>query len=273
MRCVICKKTCEEVELYEGIFEDGMMLVCSNCSEKEGIPIIRKPSQEQLKKAEKRYSVRERMERLSGRSTVSEISQDQSSIQNNLARLRVPEEKEKKEDVVDNYYWELNIARRRKKLSIKQVSELTSIPYEVIEGLEKGKIPQEYASVFLKLESFFGIPLLKDYRREIIFHKSRDYEKEILEEVEKKMKNPSQIREEFEDQEDKIQALKEKSEKLKKIRSGELDFSSREKLENITLNDLVEIKRSREKQERRIKERVKEDTLLGDDLDLDLEEV
>ncbi len=115
MRCIVCKKGCQEVELYNGILEDGMVMVCSVCADEEKIPIIKKPSESQLDKADIRYSVRERMERMSGMRETTEISKEQTALQGNLAKLRAPPKKEQHADVLDNYYWTLNIARRRKK--------------------------------------------------------------------------------------------------------------------------------------------------------------
>jgi len=61
MRCTICKKTSEEIKLYSGIKESEMIMICEDCAESEGVPIIKKPSELQLDKADERYSVRERM--------------------------------------------------------------------------------------------------------------------------------------------------------------------------------------------------------------------
>ncbi len=44
-------------------------------------------------------------------------------------------------------------------------------------------------------------------------------------------------------------------------------------LNNVTINDLVEMKRSREKQQERIAKREFEGEMIGDDLDLEIDEV
>ena len=262
MRCTFCKRTAEEVELYEGILDGSMAMVCSECAEKEEVPLIRKPSQDQLKKAEKRYSVRERMERLSGHRETTEISPDQSVVQRNLSKLRMPEKKEKHGDVVDDYYWKLNMARRRKKLTLNQLSEKIGIEAEIIESIEKGRIPEDFEEIFYKLENFFGIKLLKAHSQKINFIRNKDNEEEILREVRKKMDEKA-IEHSGE--------LTNKNEKLERIRHGEFDFSKREELQNVTLNDLVEMKRAREKKEAGLKKREKIDSLVGDDIDLDAE--
>jgi len=237
MRCIICKKESNEVELFEGILNVEMVRICSICAESEGIPMIRKPSEEQLKKGDEVYSVRERMERMSGMRDATEISKDQTVVQGNLAKLRIPEKKERHEEVLDDYYWTLNMARRRKKWSINQLAEKIGIDPETIQNIEKGKIPENFEEVFTKFEVFFGIKLLRDHMRKIRFTRTIDEEMQILKSVRARMDGTS------------------------------------ETSEDVTLNDLVEIKRQREKQEVQRKTKIQTDAMVGDDLELDLSEL
>jgi hypothetical protein len=43
-RCAICKKSSDEVELYKGLSEEGLISVCRYCSNREGITILKKPT-------------------------------------------------------------------------------------------------------------------------------------------------------------------------------------------------------------------------------------
>ena len=269
MKCTICKRSSDDVKLFEGILNFEMVNICDECAEAEGVPVIRKPSESQLNKADKRYSVRERMERLSGRHETTEISDDQVATQGNLAKLRVPQKKETHEDVLDNYYWTLNIARRRKKLSINQLAELIKIEASILTAIEKGTIPKDFGEHFLKLESFLGIKLLKNPPKKVSFIRNRDEEREILRSVGKKI---GQV-----DSSETDELLEEiefdNKEKIKKIERGEIDFSRREQLQDVTLNDLVEMKRRREKGRVERRTRIETDAMVGDDLDLDIDEL
>jgi len=260
-RCIVCKKTSDEIELFRGIQVDGMVMVCNLCAEKEGIPVIRKPSESQLSKADERYTVRERMERMSGSRDTTEISDDQVVTQGNLAKLRMPSPKQQHEDVLDNYYWTLNIARRRKKLSVTQLAEKMQVSPAVIQGVEKGKLPDNFEDLFAKLEIFLGINLLKNHKKKINFSRTVNEQEEILEEVRRKMGAPEAIKEYEEDD----VAFQES------VSKGEIDFSKREDLSNITLNDLADRKKKREANKKNKKTKAEEEAMLGDDLDLDLE--
>ena len=268
-RCVICKKPWEIVELYEGIYDNQMVMVCEECANEEKIPRLRKPSIDQLKLADKRYSVRERMEKMSGMNKYhSEVGKDQRVLQKNLTKLRMPEPKQQHEDILENYYWTLNMARRRRKMTINQVAIQTNIPIEVIEAIEKGKIPLGFEQIFVNLESFFKIQLLKHHKSKIHYTRSADEEADILEEVKEKMDTTRVIDEDPEYSEiDKRQ----KKAKLKEIEEGEMNFSDAEKLQNITLNDLVELKHQKEKKEKQQKLRQQTEELLGDEIDIEFE--
>ncbi|MCK5449382.1 hypothetical protein KAI32_00795 [Candidatus Pacearchaeota archaeon] len=263
MRCTVCKRDSDEVKLFEGILKAEMVMVCNECSETEGIPLIRKPSEEQLQKADERYSVRERMERLSGMRDATEISNDQIVTQGNLAKLRVPPKKQYHEEVLDNYYWTLNIARRRKKLSINQLANLIKIEANILQSIEKGRIPENFNEIFLKLESFLGIKLLKNHKPQVHFVRTKDEEQEIFKSVREKMGqvSPNKIN------------LEEKQEAIEQIEKGEFDFSKRESLQDVNLNDLIEMKKAREKKKIKKKIQIQTDAMLGDDIDLDIEKL
>ena len=266
-RCVICKKPWDIIDLYEGIYDNEMVMVCEECATEEKIPMLRKPSTEQLKQADKRYSVRERMEKMSGMHKLrSSVSTEQRTVQNNLNKLRMPDPKQTHEEVLDNYYWTLNMARRRKKMTISQVATQTSIPVEVIEVIEKGKIPTDFEQIFVRLEDYFGIKLLKHHKSKIHF-KTRDDEANILEEVEMRMNTQTVDNEEDFEELDKLQ----KRAKLRELEAGELDLSRQEKIDDITLNDLVELKKEKEKKENKQKLRQQTEDLLGDDIDIEFE--
>ena len=246
--CAICKKTPEETTLYPGIRSAEMINICEECAEDQGIPIIRKPSLSQLNQADKNYSVRERLDRMSGRRDSTEISGDQMVTQRNLSKLRMPKPKQEHPDVLENYYWEVNMARRRAKMTTSQLARKIDTSSYKIQSIEKGALPEDFKEIFLKLEALLGIHILKSHNNQINFtRKSPDREKEILASVQSKMDSP-----EIESSEEKIDMTETK-------------MSRREDLENVTLNDLVDRKRAKEKHQ----QRAKQDEMLGDDLDLD----
>lgn len=274
-RCTICKKNSNEIQLCSGILGVDMVMICEECARAEEVPIIKKPSELQLSKADKRYSVRERMERISGMNNEEKINNNQIVTQGNLAKLRMPQKKQYHEDVLDNYYWTLNIARRRAKLSIKQLSELIKIDANILQSIEKGSIPENFREICLKLEAFLGIKLLKNHKKKLSFIRTQDEEREILNNVKEKLNPKSHDIEDATSQINDSEQTKQykKKNRLEKLSNGEIDFSRREDLSDITLDDLVSIKKERESKLARRKTKASEDAMLGDDLDLEFEEL
>ena len=66
-----------------------------------------------------------------------------------------------------------------------------------------------------------------------------------------------------------ISKIENKKTQLDKLSKGKIDFSQRENLSDITLNDLVDMKQKKEKR----KAKAREDAILGDDLDLEIDEL
>jgi ribosome-binding protein aMBF1 (putative translation factor) len=195
------------------------------------------------------------MERLSGMRKPS-INKEQSIVRANFSKLRMPEPKQTNPDIIDNYYWELNIARRRKKMTVNQLSKETQIPVEIIELIEKGQIPENYETLFRTLEDYFGIKLLKKHEQKITYTLNTDDENKIIEKVRNKIENKEN------NENNTIKKIK-----INKLRNGEIDFSRKEDIKNITLNDLVELKRKKEKEETRKKIEKQTEDLFGDDIE------
>lgn len=299
MKCAICKKTDGEVELFEGILENEIVLVCGTCAKIERIPLIRKPSDEQLKKAETRQSVRERMERMSGMR--SDISDDQMNVQRNLARLRAPGKRERNNEVIENYDWTIKIERRRRKMTPSQLARFAGTDTQKIIDIEGGRLPKDYKEIFLRLESYLGIKLLQHHEsEEVKIDEEKVLEgvraklgikpkkKEVVKEAEK-IEEPVEkmdfadekkiINDDEKNKNDDVASFvaekfnRRKEERLNRMNRNEIDFSDRKDMTNVTLNDLVELKREKEKREKKMKEKEVESTLMGDDLNLDLDEV
>jgi len=259
--CEICEKNFEEYEILEGISPEGIIKICANCAEELQIPILKKPSVEQLKQADRHYSVRERMENISGynRRSVTQLSPEQEIVHRNLGRLRTLPVKQKNENLVENYDWKIKMARRRKKMTPSQLSESSGVFLEVINSLERGILPANFEEEVRKLEPVLDIQLLKIHPIKLNYTRSVDEEKEIIEQVREKMNSPEET--------------DNKKDKLSKIPKGEVDFSKRQNFENVTLKDLIEIKRQREKREQEKAKKQQEQDMFGeDDLELDLED-
>lgn len=267
MICPLCNKN---EGRNKAVINRAVVSICDSCARTEGLPLIHKPTQEQLAKANQRYTVRERMMKLSGMDKLHPVSRDHEIAQRHLGKIRVPEKAQESSALVDNYNWNIKIARRRRKLTLQQLSQMTSIPVEALDSMEKGMLVKDYQKIALKMEQALGIPLLKEHERTIKFimpqpkaepqpvdtKTEKALEDLELEELRRSVKVVEQKRK-----------FEERQQIVSEINKGELDFSDKKKTQNITLNDLIEAKKLREKAEKE-KEKQSKD-FFGSDLELE----
>ncbi|MGC9309217.1 MAG: helix-turn-helix domain-containing protein [Candidatus Nanoarchaeia archaeon] len=251
MRCEICGKSDDEANLKEGISQNRIITVCDKCAELENIPLIEKPSSYQLEQADRQATVRERMEKLSGMDTP--VSKDQEVASKHLAKLRIPPKKQNHPDLLENYDWKLKMARRKQKLSCKQLAEQTGISQETIQQIERGILPDNFHDIMKTLEGKLNIQLLSQHAQKISFKKHEDEEKKILQQVEEKMNQQEQAQQTEHNQQDKSG----KTEKIERMQKGELDFS-KDNLNDITLKDLQDAHYKKQKE-----------NMFGDDVEID----
>jgi len=245
-------------EFIDAIYDNNLIQICKTCSIVEDIPIVKRPTQEQIKKGDQRYTVRETMERISGMNKLRTLGPEAPVAIKHLGKIKFPEKANEPVDLVENYNWALRIARRRKKLTLKQISELISVSELTLKEIEDGKLPKNYESIIPLLESALGVTVRKRVGAKLNFVKPQkiiDQENQQNEEEEITQREKDKIRE-------------IKQQKMQDIKRGEFDFSDKKKVENLTLSDLQRLKKEREARENlSIDEEII--SLTADDIEID----
>ncbi|MFZ5955371.1 MAG: hypothetical protein ACOYT4_03015 [Nanoarchaeota archaeon] len=255
MRCDICRK--EDIEFHEGIYDNKIVKVCRNCANIEDVLLIRKPTSEQLQKADIRPTVRERMENISG---LNRISHDQTIATKNLAKIRFPEKKQEANNLIPNYFWIIQMTRRRQKIPLSQLAQKIGTSEVTLLNIEKGLLPKNFEQIIKNIEIALNVKLLK---------KEKEEAKPEYTQANRKISA-------FE----RLEKSKGKKEAVKEISKGNLDFSKKERLKNVTLNDLVDMKKEKEKRQKEIEQEEfdpnkfdsdmeDENEISAEDLDLD----
>ena len=266
MDCEICKRMGIENDAVKVIWEGEVVNSCKTCAMREGMPIVKKATQEQVDASNVHYSVRERMERMSNRKPT--VMREQAITHKNLARLHFPTVRQNHEDLIENYDWTLRTARRRKKLSIAQLALTSGLIPEDIQKLESGQIVNNLEPIATRLENTLGIVLLKKTSKlaqaryvrrenEMIQDTLAIADDKIIDlpKAEKKSLLKKLFSRKKEEANEDIVELKaedivpEKKEIFEKIATGKMDFSKRRNVEQITLKDLAELKKRKEKGE------------------------
>src|SRR3989344_3131779 len=161
-QCFICETGGNEIMLLDGICDNQRVKICSICAQIEGIPIIRRPSTEQLKAAEKPYTVHERLSRMAGfKAEKKQIAKPKTQEEFNKERVRRIRDSVKPLNLVDNYNWYIQRMRRARNMTRKQLAESIAESEEAIKMIEQGVLPSDAEELIKKLEQFFMIKLVK----------------------------------------------------------------------------------------------------------------
>lgn len=177
--CFRCMRSGRIVKLLDAVYGNEISKICEECALIEDIPIIRKPSSFQLEAASKPYSVSERLRRMSGVSQKANITEIKSIRKEErisgltLDKLRQPkdyseilkrrEERAKKRnqplDLVANYNWIMQRARRSRKMTVSQLGGIIGETDSNIKMIEDGFLPDDADRIIKKIEQFFKINL------------------------------------------------------------------------------------------------------------------
>ena len=178
MECFICKVKSDKVELFDAITEQGIVKICERCSIKEGISLIKKPTNFQIEKAEKKQTVYERLCKIAKLDPIEhrakfenqekgEILKRQDEelkiIANKKNKLFFPDsnkiETKTKDDLVRNYHWSIFKARRARRLTQKELAKEIGELESSIKLIERGILPEDYKPILRKLQNYLNITL------------------------------------------------------------------------------------------------------------------
>src|SRR3989338_86306 len=177
-KCVQCRKTENEVKLFDGIYVNDIVKICERCSLLANIPIIKRPSAFQLKSSERGAGVRERLSKMAG---LDVGEKKEKSRLEALKELEMAPELEKPEDLVyklvDNFHWIIQTERRRKGFSIKQLADSIGESEEAIKLLEKRIVPSKALDLIRALEQFLKVRLVKKDFIELMEEKRKENER------------------------------------------------------------------------------------------------
>lgn len=266
--CSRCGRKEDSVKLLDVISSGEIEKICEECALTEELPIIRRPTSYQLQESEKPYTVRQRLAKMAGvklkenvqdrvtrdmkaQAGVCEIkgitldklrpAKDYSKIIHN--RQELAKKANKPVDLVDNWNWHIQMARRNRKMTLVQIATIIGESELVLKMLEQGNLADDAVRIIAKLEQFFKIKLRKSEAVK---------EQERIQDAVKTLKAPARI----------------------------INFN-KTSLQNLTISDLKKMKDAREHAEKEDKELAsklawqglkkkeeKKESLIGKDIEL-----
>jgi ribosome-binding protein aMBF1 (putative translation factor) len=159
--CCRCGAPGEDTRLFDAICDKGIVKVCQNCSLEDNFLMVRKPTSNQLKDAEKKESY---LDDAPVKSPVRVVNKEDASLREIVDQnLQIKSEGEVKPrpDLVHNFHWAIMRARRAKHISQEQFARELGESETLIKMVEKGILPEDDNKIIRKIETCLNIKLKK----------------------------------------------------------------------------------------------------------------
>ena len=130
--CENCGKSGQDTLIYDVITRSGIAKMCRKCVDSENLPIAKNP--------------------------------DETDAKDFFEDRQPKPTQDVKDTLVNNFHWNMQMGRRRTKLSTKQLAEELGENEEAIKTLEAGRVLDEKTTNRLvkKLEQFLRVRLKKE---------------------------------------------------------------------------------------------------------------
>ncbi|MDP3987501.1 MAG: hypothetical protein Q8P81_04730 [Nanoarchaeota archaeon] len=164
--CFICGVSGQRTRLFDAISPKGIEKICDYCSIKESIPVLKRPTTEQLKESEKDHRpYREAFEKNKKPASIKNNIATETTLREIVDRNymdKSPREVRPRPDLVEHFHWVIMRARRSRKMTPEQLAKEISESVAAVKMAEQGILPDDDYRLIKKLESFLGIRLAKD---------------------------------------------------------------------------------------------------------------
>jgi ribosome-binding protein aMBF1 (putative translation factor) len=172
--CFKCGIPDDRMRLFDAIGDEGIVKICEMCSNREDIPVIRKPTTFQLKESERKQTIYQRLSHAAGIQEKPVEKQEKSLrdiVDKNMEEKMEEMVAVPRPDLIDNFHWMLMRARRSRKITQEQLAKEIGESEAAIKMAEKGILPEDDYNLLYKLENFFRISLIQKDTRELMEEK------------------------------------------------------------------------------------------------------
>ncbi len=155
---------------YDVLSPDGVIVLCGKCKAESDYPVLRKKSNFEVQSSEKRQTVYERMQRISGVTPSAKPKEDvkmeelnknlRKMVENNFNKA-MSEKTLPTNDLIDNFHWIVMRARRMKKWTMEQLAREIGEPEVAVKMLEQGRISASSPRIVKKVEDCLNVRLRK----------------------------------------------------------------------------------------------------------------
>lgn len=155
--CFRCGVSGENTTLYNAISSKGIVKLCSHCASMEKLPIIKKPTEEQLNPVQRHISVRDRLTNMNK----SHMARQDVTLRDLIDKKFKDRGIQSHPDLIDNFHWTIQQVKRVKRITREQFAKGIGESEANVRMIEQGFLPENNYQIINKIEGFLGISLRK----------------------------------------------------------------------------------------------------------------
>ena len=119
--CFRCGVSGDRVRLHDAISNKGIVKVCEDCANIERIPIIKKPTENQIKEAQRHRTVHER---LVGAGLGKKLTTNRETTLRDLVDQKFKNRGiQNHPDLIDNFHWKIQQVKRLKRITREEFAK------------------------------------------------------------------------------------------------------------------------------------------------------
>lgn len=159
--CFKCGVSSEKRELRDAITNHGLVKICERCNEIERLPIVKRPTEEQINtsKNPRQVSVQERLNSMTKKGY---IGGKEVTLRDLVDKDFKSKKFEQPSDLVTNFHWKIQMVRRNRKITREQFSKGIGESEATVRMIEQGFIPGNNPELISKIEKYLNINLRKN---------------------------------------------------------------------------------------------------------------
>jgi ribosome-binding protein aMBF1 (putative translation factor) len=154
LECFRCGISGENTMLHSAISNKGVVKLCSNCLKIEHLPVIRKPTEEQLAEAQKPRTIKSLINSRG-------ITQKEPSLRSLIDQKFSKQKIQQPTGLKNNFHWLIQGLRRERKITRGQLAKEIGENEATIRIIENGSLLEGNYKIIAKIENFFKVSLRK----------------------------------------------------------------------------------------------------------------
>ncbi len=157
--CFKCGVSGERAKLFDAISNRGLVKICEDCASREDIPIVKRPTENQIleSKTPGSKSIRDRLKNMQR----NNFSIKEPTLRDLVDKKFKANDIRAPSDLRENFHWTIQRIKRARKITREEFAKAIGESEANIRLIEQGILPNNDYKIINKIESYLKINLRK----------------------------------------------------------------------------------------------------------------